>query len=174
MRLRQISTMVFVGSMMSLLCCGVMSEQHDANDIARDIMHETNKYRLMHDLKPLEWDPALADMAQRHSSDMVDRNFFSHVTPDGKTMRDRAVELGLYSETSQQIAENIGMITPGILTNKNVYVPDTPGGIAFTQVALWVQSPGHRLNMLNPDYKFIGVGVRFDGVRYYYITQVFR
>lgn len=52
------------------------------------------------------------------------------------------------------------------------YVSHDPDSIATAQVQSWMSSPGHRANILNPQYDRIGVGVAYDGF-YYLSTQNF-
>jgi uncharacterized protein YkwD len=87
----------------------------------------------------LKWNERIAAVAQRHSQDMVSRNFFNHRNPDGDDPFDRLEEAGLHFSAA---AENIAS---GPKTGKEVY-------------ELWLNSRGHRRNMLNCRYTKQGVG----------------
>lgn len=120
----------------------------------------TNAYRVQNGLPPLTVDPQLTTAAQAHSQDMALNDFFSHRSLDGSGVSDRAVAAGY---PSSFVGENIGV------------------GYANPEAALagWLDSPGHRANILNNDYTSIGVGYYFlendTGVENWnhYWTQVF-
>jgi uncharacterized protein YkwD len=87
----------------------------------------------------LTWNAEVAGVAARHSQDMRDRNFFSHDNPDGQSPFDR---LNRARITYRAAAENILMGTRS-------------GQRAFE---MWMDSPGHRANLLNCVYAEHGVG----------------
>jgi uncharacterized protein YkwD len=118
--------------------------------VADEVLRLTNAERAKAGCGPLHADPRLAAAAQQHSSDMASRDYFSHVTPEGQTPWDRAKAAG-YTQPS---AENIAM---GYRTAAEV-------------MAAWMQSAGHRQNILNCASHALGVG--FDA-RGYYWTQLF-
>jgi uncharacterized protein YkwD len=130
----------------------------EATEIERRTFEMTNTVRLQSNLAPLRWDPELCRMARIHSENMVRRGFFSHETPEGLHLRDRARAVGI--EHFQLLGENIAY---------NQGFPD-PG--AFT-VGRWMLSPGHRRNILSPEFhqSAIGVFVAPDGT--VYLTQEF-
>jgi uncharacterized protein YkwD len=109
---------------------------------AAQVAKLTNAQRTQHGCAPLRVDARLAGAAQAHSADMDHRHYFDHDTPDGKTPWDRIKAAGY----SQPGAENIAMGQP------------TPAAV----VDAWMNSPGHRANILNCDLKAIGVGVQYD------------
>jgi uncharacterized protein YkwD len=84
-------------------------------------------------------DPALAAVARAHSADMRDRDYFSHTSPEGLSPFDRAEQAGIdYSR-----AENIAF-----------------GQADATAVMeAWLESPGHRANILDCELTKLGVGV---------------
>ena len=75
---------------------------------------------------------------------------------------------GWYSEG---IAENIGKMTTGDIIGIG-YVSNNAESIAKAQVKSWMQSEGHRANLLERNYDALGVGVAYDG-RDYIATQNF-
>lgn len=88
-------------------------------------------------------DERLRTAARRHSRDMAQRNYFSHDSPDGSSPWDRADRAGY----PNPIGENIAKGQP------------TPAAV----VDAWMNSPGHRRNIMNCDAREIGVGLAFDG-----------
>jgi uncharacterized protein YkwD len=129
-----------------------------ATPIERRAFELINKARQEKGLSPLGWDSGLCRMARSHSEDMAQRRFFSHETPDGLRMNDRARSFGI--EDFKLLAENIA-------ANQGF---DDPGAFAVEQ---WLRSPGHRANILNPRFEqsAIGVSVGADGT--VFLTQEF-
>jgi uncharacterized protein YkwD len=89
---------------------------------------------------PLKDDAQLRKAAQRHSEDMASRNFFSHTAPDGSDPGERTTAAGYRWAT---YGENIarGQSTAESVMNS------------------WMNSDGHRANILNCSFKDIGVGL---------------
>ncbi|MFJ9626663.1 CAP domain-containing protein [Streptomyces sp. NPDC101175] len=122
--------------------------------VARGVVELTNAERTRAGLPPLAVDPLLAAAAQAHSTDMVARAFYSHTSPDGSQPWDRAAAAGSLRRT---IGENIacGQRSPAEV------------------VEGWMNSPGHRANILKPDFTHIGVGFAGGGQMGTYWTQLF-
>jgi uncharacterized protein YkwD/stress response protein SCP2 len=124
-------------------------------DPLSEVVRLTNQQRAMHGLGPLSPQPLLAQAAAAHSADMAARQFFDHRNPDGLQVADRVTALGYRYAT---VAENIaaGQRTPGEV------------------VTGWMNSPGHRHNILLPEITQIGVGYAPSADVYgCYWTQVF-
>ncbi|MFI9291606.1 CAP domain-containing protein [Streptomyces gardneri] len=94
----------------------------------------------------------LTKAAQGHSDDMAARDYFDHTNPDGDGPGERVTAAGYPWST---YGENIAM---GQSTPEQV-------------MEGWMNSPGHRANILNCDFKEIGIGIHTDGGPYW--TQVF-
>jgi uncharacterized protein YkwD len=107
-----------------------------------------NEQRQASGLRPLAWNDALANASRAHSQDMVARGFFEHISLDGRTPRERIESAGypVRSLTSWSVGENIAWGTS---------ILSTPARI----VEDWMQSPGHRANILRSTYREVGVGV---------------
>lgn len=103
------------------------------------VIELTNNFRAQNGLSPLEFDAQLATAAQTHTENMAFQDFFSHTGLDGSDVGDRVTNTGYNYFT---VGENIGA---GYQTPEAV-------------VQGWIESPGHRANMLNPDFQEIGVG----------------
>ena len=116
----------------------------------------------------LKWDNGLASVARGHSDDMTNRNYFSHDTPEGLDPTDRLQRAGLNCRKGYRygIAENIAIETSlGNLEQT-----------AIEAVRGWMNSLGHRQNLLGREYDTTGVGASFGTWRGYkavYLTQVF-
>jgi uncharacterized protein YkwD len=97
-----------------------------------------NQARSQVGLSPLHADTLLQQAARDHSADMYKRHYFSHKTPDGKTPYDRLHDLHLNYVTA---GENLAFAAD----------VDT----AFKSL---MDSPDHRANILNPDFRCVGIG----------------
>jgi uncharacterized protein YkwD len=136
-------------------------------------------------LSTLTYDPFLADIARGHSWDMVSRNFFDHVNPDGLNPRARGNaagypcirDMGAYSY--EGIAENLfqGNRASSYYTDATGAVTsydwDTLDKVAETAVDGWMASPGHRQNILTPHFTWEGIGVAFSPDNKIYVTENF-
>jgi len=125
-----------------------------AAGVLGEVVDRTNAERTRRGLRPLTVDTRLAAAAQAHSADMVRRAFFAHENPDGRQVWDRAVAAGY---AYRKVAENIAA---GQRSAEEV-------------VRGWVESPGHRANILDGDLTQIGVGRAEGGSYGVYWTQVF-
>jgi len=157
---------------------GVVEDWEFLSEIECLILEYTNQERTSRGLDELEWDDDLAEIARKHSQDMAENDYFSHTNLDGDGPTERAEKHGYdtYKDLgggwySEGIAENIGMMPTGNVEGKG-YVANEPDSIAKAQVESWMDSPGHRANILDPDYDKLGVGVSYDGL-YYISTQDF-
>ena len=116
-----------------------------------------NRDRRRSGLPELEPDTELAALARAHSRDMRDHAFFAHVSPQSGRLADRAERGGV---RYRRLAENIAV----------------DSDVDAAEAAL-LRSPGHRLNLLSPQFTRLGVGVAFDadaqGNRRAHVTQVF-
>jgi uncharacterized protein YkwD len=112
-----------------------------------------NRERAEHGLAALRRSSRLELASQRHSEDMAARNFFAHETPDGIDPGARMAAAG-YPATASATGENIAW---GSAANA------TPVRI----VQGWMKSPGHRANILRPEFTEVGVGVAHEAPRPY-------
>lgn len=113
-----------------------------------------NRERLAAGLAPLAADPELTEVARRHSADMFARGYFSHATPEGKSPFDRIREANVRFLAA---GENLAL------------APTVP--IAHTGL---MNSPGHRANILRPQFGRLGIGILDGGRRGLMVTQNFR
>lgn len=101
----------------------------------------------------LTWDESVAAVARAHSLDMVQNNYFNHVSPKTGSPFDRLKRAGI---SFGYAGENIAY---GQLDGIEVHMG-------------WMNSAGHRQNLLNPHFKQLGVGVSYKGTQPFY-TQNF-
>ena len=121
---------------------------------AAEVITLTNAERFAAGLPPLSPDPLLTNAAQAHSADMVARAFYAHTSPDGSEPWHRAAAAG---STRRSIGENIAC-----------------GQRSAAEVVRgWMNSPGHRANILKPGFTHIGIGFAGGGAAGTYWTQLF-
>jgi uncharacterized protein YkwD len=130
----------------------------EANAVELRAFEQTNIARAENGLPLLVWDAELCRMARVHSEQMALRGYFSHETPDGLPLKERARESGILH--FRVIGENIAY-------NKGY---DDPGGFA---VERWLTSSGHRANMLYAGFQASAIGSYFAADGSTYLTQVF-
>jgi uncharacterized protein YkwD len=104
-----------------------------------------NAERAKGGLPALRYSPALELASQRHSDDMATRKFFAHDTPDGVDSH-RRMELAGYR---------------GLLTGENIYAGTHATATPVKAVEGWMNSPGHRANILRAQFTEVGVGVAY-------------
>jgi uncharacterized protein YkwD len=106
-----------------------------------------NKIRAEHKLPALRENRRLRKAAVAHSRDMVRDRFFEHTTPEGATMVDRILRARYVREDQGwALGENLAWGTGSF---------GTPRGA----VDAWMESPGHRENLLRRTYRHVGIGV---------------
>jgi uncharacterized protein YkwD len=112
-----------------------------------------NADRAANGLPPLRINMGLTRLAGDYAQDMINRNFFAHNNPEGQTPFDRMRARGI----------PFGYAGENLAINNSVSAAEQ----AF------MNSPGHRANILNPHYTQVGVGVRYNGGGSVYVVQEF-
>ncbi len=106
-----------------------------------------NQQRAANGVGPLAEDAALSAASAGYSQRMVAQGFFGHESPDGGTLVDRLTDVGyLGDDDAWVVGENIGWGQASLAT-------------ARSMVTAWMGSPGHRENLLSPDYTQVGLGL---------------
>ena len=169
-----------------LLACCVTAAADIAPDpaaLAARIHQEVNLAREREGLSPLAWHGELAAIAQTHSADMVGRDYFSHASPEGTSMRERYAQAAY--ECAVQVGEEIYVGAENIAMHtlyRRVRI-DSAGrrhydwlddaALARKVVNGWLQSAGHRQNILAPHWQREGIGLAFNADYEVLITQNF-
>ena len=156
----------------------------DDSLIEKHIYDFTNDERQQRGLSTLARVSAIDSIARNHSLDMSDRDYFSHISPEGNDPTDRGNESGYTcrkdfgSYYTEGLAENIyhsftysSYVTKGTTSSYN-WITDEQT-IAKELVDGWMDSPGHRENILDAQYDRIGVGVVITANENVYSTQNF-
>ena len=107
----------------------------------------TNDLRRRNGLPVFLKDETCRDAARGHSADMFNRNYFDHADPEGRSVKERLPA----NPAIRLWGENIW-------TGRG-YDPRQIQHLAQTIMDGWMNSPGHRKNILSPGYTHLGVGV---------------
>ncbi len=122
----------------------------ELEEVERQVLEATNAERARRGLSPLAAEATLRLVARAHSTDMIERGFFDHVNPDGASPNDRV------SDTHRRLVGGNGEN----IWKGSGFIPDE---LAKTIVDGWMASPGHRANILKPEYTHLGVGIVSTG-----------
>ncbi|MBN2432437.1 MAG: CAP domain-containing protein [Acidobacteria bacterium] len=162
------------------------------------IFFETNRMRRLYELKELRHWTALEKAAFRHSQDMVEQGFYSHIHPTDEKKQFPAQRIFLAGAPLGSTAENIAS-TFGIRYRSGEHVrpprertepfvdpatnapipPHTYNSLAESVVGGWMTSPQHRENILHKNFHFMGCGAyfyrdeQFHGMPLFRVTQTF-
>jgi uncharacterized protein YkwD len=117
------------------------------DQVAQATLCLLNLERRVSSLPPLTEQSQLTQASSGYSADMVARQFFDHVSPDGKTLVDRLTAVGyLGSVDTWAAGENIAWGTGDLSTPRSI-------------VQAWMNSPPHRENILDTTFREIGLGI---------------
>jgi uncharacterized protein YkwD len=153
-----------------------------AANVERMVHRLVNAERERSGLAPLAWDEALARIARGHSQDMSRRRYFSHDTPEGHDLAFRYAQEGYRCAIrvgnvrfigAENILQNNLYDSVVVVNGKAAYSWNSEERIAETTVRGWMDSPGHRRNILTPHWGKEGIGVFIDPDGKIYITQNF-
>lgn len=118
-----------------------------------ELFRLVNDERLRSGFDALEWDEGLAVVAREHSQDMWERKYFAHKNPDGETALERLQDEDLFFN---KVGENLALTRTVERAHEGL-----------------MNSPGHRRNILDPEFKKIGIGVIDGGIYGKMFTQNF-
>lgn len=122
--------------------------------VEEEVLALVNQERSKAGLSPLKMDWELQRVARKKSEDMANKGYFSHQSPTYGSPFDMMKQFGIsYSQAGENIAS--GQRTP-----KEV-------------MTAWMNSSGHRANILKPEFTHIGVGMHKGGSYGTYWTQMF-
>ncbi|AHZ23552.1 hypothetical protein BM92_13275 [Haloferax mediterranei ATCC 33500] len=159
----------------------VSSDDLDTHRIELLIFERLNEERQKRGLSPVEYDLELQAIARYHSKDMAESGYFAHDSPDGESLKARYQKFGYnckvpvggnaYMTGSENIAQTYhdeNVVGAGYLA--------TEQELADGLMDQWMNSTGHRKNILTPEWNNIGVGVYIieeSGGTAVYATQNF-
>ena len=126
---------------------GVMPTSANEAVVRAAILCLHNQIRADRGLPALRENARLRRAAESHSSDMVSHGFFDHTTPSGETMVDRIMAARYVSpDVGWALGENLAWGTGVLATPREI-------------MRAWMNSPGHRANVIKRSYREIGIGV---------------
>jgi len=191
---RRAAGVLVTACLLVLAACGGVERREDDLDTRPSVAPEAvaehthvaaNRARTEAGLLALSWDAELAAIAQRHADDMGERRYFAHDSPEGEGLSERMVraryrcEIVLPSGRLLTGAENLAMIpwAPSVVIRKDgsrgAAEVRTAAEVANEAVRGWLDSPGHRANLLHPHVRSEGMGVRVQPNGQVVIVQVF-
>ena len=109
-----------------------------------EMLRLLNEERVSRGFEPVVMDKRLRELARDYSKDMFQRGYFSHYNPEGLSPFDRMEQYGisyLYAGENLALAPSVELAHQGLMN-----------------------SPGHRANILSPNFKRIGIGVMSGGI----------
>lgn len=133
------------------------SDDVTSDEIEAEIHDQVNEIRIERGLSELDHDDEIATVARIHSQDMNERDYFSHTNPEGETPADRFGDL--YPSDCRAVGENLAYIQSGAGGQGSAE------DIADRIVQGWMDSEGHRENLLREDWDSQGIGVYIDDGR---------
>ena len=128
----------------------VDTENFDTELFCAAIFYTTNIERINEGGTPFEYYYSLECSAQLHAFDMATRFFYSHENPHDPQKKNPADRMAIFGITSGYPGENIAVaiVRPG----------DTYSSLAKSLLVQWMNSPGHRANILAEEFEFLGCG----------------
>lgn len=146
---------------LAALCAAVTpaaaQEMGNLDTLRQHALELVNADRKEEGLPELRLGPILNEAAQSHATDMIARDYYAHVAPDGQTAFDRFRAAGgnRWALSGENIAKCSGCTPP----------PDTERVEAFHEG--WMQSPEHRDNILSEGFDRLGFGIAGDADEIY-------
>jgi len=116
-----------------------------------EVLQRTNQVRQERGLRPLQWDARAYQAAAAHARDMLQRNFFAHQNLEGLGAAERLRAAGVWEVV---VGENLASF-------EGYSDPEIPQ----RALAGWMNSPGHRANLLEPGFTHLGVALLRQGRR---------
>jgi len=133
-------------------CANANVRPGDASEtvLAKSTVCLLNKQRGSRGMHRLRLNRRLSAAATNHSRDMVRKQYFDHTSRAGRDVVDRLTHTGyLGRATTWTVGENLAWGAGSRSTPREIVVS-------------WMNSPGHKANILNPRFREIGIGVIFD------------
>ena len=155
--MNRLMRILFLAGLLLVLPAGCLQaagyeEESQQEDFAYQVLSLVNREREKEGLDPVMLAPDLMEAAAVRAEELTER--FSHTRPNGKSC------FSVIARKKRTVGENIAAGKP------------TPEDV----MDCWLNSPGHRANILNPDFRELGVGYLYrDGEEYrHYWVQLFR
>jgi uncharacterized protein YkwD len=134
-----------------------LSVRRDIESLEQQCLDEVNDIRRLRHLRPLSLLEDLLPVAREYSRRMAEERFFSHTDPEGRSVRERVDEADI---RWRMLGEN--------LAYANGYINPVAASLRG-----WMESAGHRRNILDPDYRKTAIGVWVSSNGTVYFTEIF-
>jgi uncharacterized protein YkwD len=129
----------------------------EIESLEQQCLDEVNRVRRIRRLATLDFYDDLLPVARRYSRRMAEERFFSHTDPDGRTVRERVDDADIrWRMVGENLAYSNGYINP-----------------VAASLHSWMESPGHRRNILDPDFRLTAIGAWIDTDGTVYFTEIF-
>lgn len=129
----------------------------EIESLEQQCFDEVNRVRQNRRLPRLIFSEALLPVARGYSRRMAEQHFFSHSDPEGRTVRDRVDEADIrWRIVGENLAYSNGYLNP-----------------VAASVSGWMESPGHRRNILEADYNMSAIGAWIGPDGTVYFTEIF-
>lgn len=129
----------------------------ELESLEQQCLEGINRQREARGLAPLTYSEELLEVARYYSRRMAEEGFFSHTDPEGHTVRQRVSAAGIrWRVLGENLAYTNGYINP-----------------VAASISGWMDSPGHRKNILDPDYKHTAIGAWISDNGTVYFTEIF-
>jgi len=130
------------------LSAGSAGSAASLSELQDGVLQQLNVIRRQHGLVSLTSSPQLAAAARQHTAEMLADGYFAHESADGTAFWKRIERFYPHVATGYwSVGENL-LWSGGSVDPKQA-------------VALWMASPGHRENILTPEYRQIGISARY-------------
>src|SRR5215813_1421094 len=125
--------------------------------LEKQCLDEVNRVRQRSGLKPLDFDEELLDVAREYSRRMAEENFFSHIDPEGHNVKQRIEQASIqWKMVGENLAYSNGYVNP-----------------VAASLYGWMESPGHRANILDREFRLSAVGAWIAPNGTVYFTEIF-
>jgi len=125
--------------------------------LEQQCLDEINQVRRRSGVTKLMFFEELLPVAREYSRRMAEQHFFSHNDPEGRTVRERVDEADIrWRMIGENLAFSSGYVNP-----------------VAASLHGWMESPGHRRNILEPDFNLTAIGVWITGDGTVYFTEIF-
>jgi uncharacterized protein YkwD len=129
----------------------------EIKSLEEQCLDEVNRVRKAHNLVPLELSEELLEVARNYSRRMAEEGFFAHNDPDGRTVRERVARANIrWHVIGENLAYSNGYVNP-----------------VAASMSGWMDSPGHRRNILDPEWRQTAIGVWISDNGTVYFTEIF-
>ena len=123
--------------------------QASVANLESGLLQQLNAVRADRGLPALRPNARLAAAAEQHSREMADDGYFNHSSVDGTSFSDRIAKwYPMGSFHSWYVGENLLWMSPTVDPSR--------------AVAMWMRSPAHRANILNPQWRDVGIGAVYS------------